>query len=135
MNSQNHVMLLGDFLIWLHENVAGIKSDNTAVAFKEIIMRPSFVEGLNEVNASYKSSYGIIGSHWKKQNNRITWEIDIPANSKAIVYIPASKEGDIKEAGNVASSVGLHFLKMEKGNAVFEIGSGHYSLSFESLIK
>jgi alpha-L-rhamnosidase len=131
MNSQNHVMLLGDLLIWLYENAAGIKSTDTAVAFKEVVMKPSFVEGLNEVNASYRSPYGIISSHWKKQNNHLTWEIDIPANSNAIVYIPAGKADDIKEGGNVVNPANLHFL-VENGNAVFKLGSGHYSFTVDS---
>ena len=64
MNTQNHVMLLGDLLIWVYEDLAGISSHNKAIAFKEIVMKPSFPEGLNEVNASYQSLYGVISSHW-----------------------------------------------------------------------
>lgn len=36
MNSQNHVMILGDLLIWLYEHVSGIKSDETEVGFKKL---------------------------------------------------------------------------------------------------
>ncbi|MBK6936897.1 MAG: family 78 glycoside hydrolase catalytic domain [Chitinophagaceae bacterium] len=35
MNSQNHVMMLGDLLIWYYENLAGIRSDKTEVGFKK----------------------------------------------------------------------------------------------------
>ena len=137
MNSQNHVMLLGDLLIWLYEDLAGISSDDKAVAFKEIIMKPSFPDGLNEVNASYQSLYGIISSHWKKENNNLKWDINIPANTKAIIYIPAASADDVKENTNgAASSEGIRFIKMESGNAVFEIGSGNYSFSSNfSIIK
>ncbi|RZM19354.1 MAG: alpha-rhamnosidase, partial [Pedobacter sp.] len=34
MNSQNHVMLLGDLLVWYYENLAGIRTDKSAVGFK-----------------------------------------------------------------------------------------------------
>jgi alpha-L-rhamnosidase len=135
MNSQNHVMLLGDLVIWLYENTAGIRSDEQAIAFKQIIMKPSFVQGLEEVNASYRSMYGIIISHWKKGKNNLTWDIDVPANTKAIIYIPAKNEAEVNEAGNVAiRSEGVSFLKMEDGNAVFEIGSGSYSFTSNSSI-
>ena len=40
MNSGNHVMLVGDLLIWLKEYVAGIKPDPDQPGFKHIIMRP-----------------------------------------------------------------------------------------------
>ena len=42
MNSGNHVMLLGDFIPFCYENMAGIKSDDELIAFKKIIMRPHF---------------------------------------------------------------------------------------------
>ncbi len=130
MNSQNHVMLLGDLLIWLYEDLAGISADDKQIAFKEIIMKPSFPEGLNEVKASYQSLYGTISSHWKKENSNLTWNITIPANTKAILYIPAANKEDVKEsAAAIAGSTGIPFIKMDKGNAVFEIGSGYYSFT------
>ncbi|RYG01943.1 MAG: alpha-rhamnosidase, partial [Chitinophagaceae bacterium] len=43
MNSQNHVMMLGDLLIWYYENLAGIKSADAA--FKKIIMKPEMING------------------------------------------------------------------------------------------
>ena len=39
MNSGNHVMLLGDFLIWLYEDLAGIKPDPLNPGFKHIVMK------------------------------------------------------------------------------------------------
>ena len=59
MNSGNHVMLLGDLLTWYYENLAGIKSDSAAVAFKQLIMKPAIIDGLNEIKASYRSMYGL----------------------------------------------------------------------------
>ena len=47
MNSQNHVMLLGDLIIWYYENLAGIKNNPGNTGFKEIEMKPSFVDGLD----------------------------------------------------------------------------------------
>ena len=55
MNSGNHVMLLSDVLIWLHEDL-GIK--NREVAYKKLLMEP-VPEGLTRVNATYRSSTAI----------------------------------------------------------------------------
>ncbi|HEY6505360.1 MAG TPA: family 78 glycoside hydrolase catalytic domain [Chitinophagaceae bacterium] len=133
MNSQNHVMLLGDFLIWLYEDIAGISSNTNTTAFKEIIMKPSFVKGLNEVDASYRSFYGTIISHWTKGDNGLVWNINVPANAKAIIYIPAAGPGDVQDNGNtVATAEGIRFIGMENGNAVMEIGSGNYSFTSKS---
>jgi alpha-L-rhamnosidase len=130
MNSQNHVMLLGDLLIWFYENLAGIKSDDKEIAFSKIVMKPSFITGLNEVNASYDAAYGKIRSHWKRDGQTITWNVTIPANTKALLYIPAAKPDDIKENGQpIASIDGVTFVKMEKDIAVFQVGSGTYSFT------
>jgi alpha-L-rhamnosidase len=129
MNSQNHVMLLGDLMIWMYENLAGIHSDTTEVGFKKIIMKPSFNVDLSYVNASYQSPYGPIKTYWKKENGQLNWNISVPGNTTAVLYIPA-KENEVKEAMNPASSSeGIKFLKMENGNAVFEVGSGNYSFN------
>ncbi len=128
MNSQNHVMLLGDLLVWLHENIAGTKSDHQEVAFKKIIMKPENIDGLNFVNASYNSLYGTIKSSWKKSTQQFTWNISIPANSSAIIHIPASSEKTVFESNKMASlNEGVKFIKMDGRNAVYELASGNYS--------
>lgn len=128
MNSQNHVMLLGDLLTWLYENMAGIKTDSIQTGFKKIIMRPSPVDGLNYVNASYESIHGLIKSDWKNDIDKFVWTISIPANTKAILYIPASDEKSILESDKPLSAAdGVKFLRMEGKKAVIEVGSGDYS--------
>jgi alpha-L-rhamnosidase len=130
MNSQNHVMLLGDLLIWCYENLAGIRADDQQVAFKKVIMKPEIIDGLNSVKASYHSPYGEIVSDWKKEaeNSRFTWNITIPTNTTATVYIPAWTEKDVTESGKPATqSEGVKFLKADGLYIVFEVASGHYS--------
>jgi len=121
--------LLGDLMIWMYENLAGIHSDTNDVGFKRIIMKPSFNVDLSFVNASYQSPYGPIKTYWKKENGQLNWNISIPGNTSAIVYVPA-KENEVKEGTKLASlSQGIKFLKMENGKAVFEVGSGSYSFN------
>jgi alpha-L-rhamnosidase len=127
MNSQNHVMLLGDLIIWLYENLAGIKSDDKEPAFKKIIMKPSFVAGLTSVKGVYTSLYGTISSEWERKDNELSWKLQVPFNTKAIVYLPAKSSNDVKEGGkDISSSGDIRFIKTENGNAVFEVGSGSY---------
>jgi alpha-L-rhamnosidase len=130
MNSQNHVMLLGDLLIWMYENLGGIQSDTKEVGFKKIIMKPSFVADLSFVNASYQSPYGTIKSDWKRNGETLSWQITVPGNSTAIVYVPATSVNNVKEGGQAtAKTDGVQFLRMENGCAVFQIGSGQYSFT------
>jgi alpha-L-rhamnosidase len=132
MNSYNHVMMLGDLLIWYYENLGGIKSSLDQPGFKQIIMKPEMIDGLNFVNASYHSMHGEIKSEWKKENKNFTWKINIPGNTSAIIYIPARSQNVVTESGEkVSSTKGIKFLKMEGSRAIFEIGSGEYSFTSE----
>ncbi|TDD97796.1 alpha-L-rhamnosidase [Flavobacterium cellulosilyticum] len=96
MNSQNHVMLLGDLLIWYYENMAGIKSNPETPGFKQIIMKPDFNAGLTYVNASYESIHGVIKSNWKKNKNDLQWDITIPSNTSAQVYLPTKQISEVQ---------------------------------------
>ncbi|MHB8854499.1 MAG: glycoside hydrolase family 78 protein [Ignavibacteriaceae bacterium] len=127
MNSGNHVMLLGDLIVWLYQDLAGIKSDLANPGYKDIIMKPYPVGNLKFVKASYLSMYGLIKSEWHIRGSKFNWEISIPANTTATIYVPAEKEGDVTESGKEASkSEGVKFVRLESGRAVYEIGSGSY---------
>ncbi len=96
MNSGNHVMLLGDLISWIYEDVAGIQSDSKQVGFKHIIMKPDFAtDEIDDINASYKSIYGTIVSNWKKVDGNLEWHVEIPANTTAELYMPDGKVQNI----------------------------------------
>ncbi|MDR2921375.1 MAG: glycoside hydrolase family 78 protein [Tannerella sp.] len=123
MNSRNHVMLLGDLLIWYYENLAGIKNDPSSVGFKKIWMEPVFPEKLDYVKASYNSPYGTIASHWQRNGDQLTWNITIPANTTATVKLP-SRFG-IKPDTTLP---GIHTVNETDGSVIIELGSGTYTL-------
>ena len=128
MNSHNHVMLLGDLITWLYEDLAGIKTDPEQAGFKHIIMRPHVVYGLDWVKASYQSLRGLISSQWRIKSGKFYWDVLIPANTTATVYIPAEKESDVSEGNGLASdSEGVEFLGMNNGRAIYRVQSGRYS--------
>lgn len=126
MNSHNHVMLLGDLLIWFYEDLAGIKNDPSAVGFKKIWMEPVFPEKLTHVNASYESPYGTIGSSWKRDGNKLVWNITVPANTTATVKLPAKFGAKID-----ASLPGVRSVKEAGGSLIVELGSGAFTLQSE----
>ena len=89
MNSANHVMLLGDLLIWKYEYLAGIRS--LEPGFKKIMLKPYPIKGLDYVNCSYDSVYGTIVSNWKRDGEKFEWTFTIPANTTATVCIPTAE--------------------------------------------
>ena len=86
MNSGNHVMLLGDLIIWYYEYLGGIRP--LAPGYSKIMLKPYPIKGLDYVNCSYQSVSGLIKSKWKRNGNRFEWEILIPANTTAEVWLP-----------------------------------------------
>ncbi|MBK7106938.1 MAG: family 78 glycoside hydrolase catalytic domain [Ignavibacteriae bacterium] len=136
MNSGNHVMLLGDLIIWYYENLAGIKTDPLNPAFKHIIMKPEVLGDLNFVNANYNSSRGEIKSNWILEGNKFKWDVKIPANTTAIIYIPTLNKEDVYEGNQIANSVkGIKFIGWEDNLAIFEICSGEYSFTTKGVKK
>jgi alpha-L-rhamnosidase len=128
MNSGNHVMLVGDLVIWFYENLAGIKPDAAIPGFKHVIMRPEMPGDLSFVRASYQSVHGRIRSYWRRQAAGFDWEIEIPANVTATLYLPANKGDKITESKKSIDRRRDLRLAGFSGDhrAIVEIGSGKY---------
>lgn len=125
MNSQNHVMMLGDLLVWYYENLAGIKSADNA--FQTIDMKPELPQGLDHVNATYQGLYGEIVSHWTQDESIFDWKVTIPPNSTARLHIPAKDLKSLREAGKpVEGQEGIEVLDQEGDRVMVKIGSGSY---------
>ena len=90
MNSGNHVMLLGDLIMWEYEFLAGINP--LEAGYSLIELKPYPIDGLNYVNCSYNSVSGRIESNWKRDGDLFVWDILIPPNTTAEVYLP-TKDG------------------------------------------
>ena len=86
MNSANHVMLLGDLLIWEYEDLAGIRP--LEPGYSMIQFRPIFVEGLDRVDCTFRSVSGLIESHWRRTGKGIEWTVVVPPNTTAEICLP-----------------------------------------------
>lgn len=130
MNSQNHVMLLGDLLIWYYEHLIGIKANKPG--FKQIVMKPDFSLPLMQVEGAHRSAYGQIRSSWKKGKDKLQWTVEVPGNTTALVYFPTSDQEKIREHGEgIEGLEGLRFVKKENSHSVFEVGAGTYQFSVD----
>ena len=102
MNSGNHVMLLGDLIIWEYEYLAGIRP--LKPGFEEIELRPYPVDGLEYVDCSYDSVRGRISSSWKVGGGVFKWDIEVPEGIRTEVYVPG-------EAGPKVVTGGRHHFE------------------------
>ena len=106
--SDNH-MMFGEIGAWLYKGLGGIFPDPRQPGFKHIILKPNFPKDLNQFEASHNSPYGQIVSKWKKEKKNIIYDIEIPANSEATLYLPANIQGD-----NIMKlEAGSHSLKLK----------------------
>ncbi len=118
MNSGCHAHLIGDLLRWYYEDLAGIKPDPEAVAFRKVWMQPCFPEGLDSVNASFDSPYGLIESRWNREGDSLVWDITLPVGSSATVVVPARFAPDTS---------GLDAV-IDGDNVVISLPSGSYQI-------
>ncbi len=104
MNSGNHVMLLGDVLLWMYEDLAGIRPacdmlPDAPEAYKQLFMQPYFAPQLNYVKASYQSVNGLIRSEWERQeDNTIRWSVTLPKGVSAVVQLPGQSRQQFSES-------------------------------------
>ncbi len=126
MNSGNHVMLLGDLLPFCYQHLAGIQA--ATPGFKEINMKPAFIlQEIGFIRASYMTPYGKVKSNWSQTANEFKWDIEVPVNTKATIWLPNEKASATTESGKKLQEVqGLQVLRKEKGYLVCKIGSGNY---------
>jgi len=85
--SDNH-MMFGEIGGWFFKGIGGIKIDERHPGFKNILLRPHFVDGLDHFEASYNGPHGVILSSWKKTAKGVKYTAVVPANSTASVEIP-----------------------------------------------
>lgn len=126
MNSFNHYAYgaIGD---WLYAVVGGIDIDPAQPGYKHVIMRPQPGGELSSATAELQSVYGPIHSAWNINNGSFDWQLSIPANTTATVYIPAGKGAHIREGDGPADKAhGIRLLRHEDDTAVYELGSGSY---------
>ena len=128
MNSGNHVMLVGDLVIWLYENLAGIASDPAAPGFKHLVMKPTPVAGLTTVHATHRTPFGEAVSGWSQQNKVFTWDVTVPVNTTATLYIPRAQGTRVFEGHLPLAAVkDVRVLREEQDRLVCTVGSGSYT--------
>ncbi|WP_439698336.1 family 78 glycoside hydrolase catalytic domain [Mucilaginibacter sp. AW1-7] len=125
--SNNHFML-GHLMEWFYSGLAGIRPADDAIAFNKIEIRPEVVGDVTWAKANYQSPYGTISSSWKKEAGKFELSVSIPANTTAIIYLPAAKAAMIMSGGvDIRNRKDVEFIGYKNGKALVKVGSGGYS--------
>lgn len=118
--SNNHFML-GHITEWFYSGLAGIRPAGDAIAFKQIEIRPEPVGNVTSAQATNLSPYGTISTRWEKKGKEFKLDVEIPANTSALVYLPVAKNAKVKLNGKPISA-----QSYANGKALVKIGSGVY---------
>ena len=128
MNSEALLIQTGDLNSWFYRTLAGIDYDPEHPGFKNIQMRPHLIPGLPFAKASLDSPQGRIESSWHLQKGQFRWDVVVPPNATATLYVPTAETEAVTESGQpVGRSRGVKFIGMEGKTAVYTVGSGNYS--------
>jgi len=128
-SSLNHIMM-GDVSAWMTRTLAGINVDPTNPGFKNVVIKPRFVAGLDHAKGSFNSIHGEIVSEWTRNAGEIILNLKIPANTTATVYLPENIGKKIYEGGKplgIKSIKDIQFIAKAEGCFVYRIVAGTYS--------
>ncbi len=120
--SLNHIMF-GEIGAWLYKGPGGIKPDESQPGFKNVLLFPNFVEGLEFFRAEHKGPFGTIISDWKRAGNSVLYTVTVPPNTTATIQFPKEKTIWIngKMIGDVKGANSLKPFQVKAGEYSFEI--------------
>ncbi|MEO6080374.1 MAG: family 78 glycoside hydrolase catalytic domain [Steroidobacteraceae bacterium] len=143
--SHNHDMYAG-ILEWFYRSLGGISSSKPGYA--EIQLKPAMPTGLASVSVSYNSVRGPIKSAWNRGSGKVQWNVTVPVNATAKVYLPtfttAASGVTVSESGatifkNGTASGGVPGVTFDHiegvspaAFVVFAVGSGNYQFAWNA---
>ncbi len=125
MNSYNHYSYgaIGD---WMYRVMVGLDTYEDGVGYKHIKIQPHIGGGFSNASASLQTYYGKLSSSWKIEADKVLMDVEIPANTTATVFIPATNAADITENGGSLNAAGVRPGETKDGYIVVTLGSGQY---------
>jgi alpha-L-rhamnosidase len=117
---------------WCFNGLGGIVPDESAPGFKRFFLAPSLPKDLESAEIGFESVHGRIASAWKREGDKIVWNVTVPWNTTATAHILAVSKDAITESGQpLDEAEGVKFVKMEDARAVCELASGSYTFEAE----
>ncbi|MCL2304659.1 MAG: family 78 glycoside hydrolase catalytic domain, partial [Planctomycetaceae bacterium] len=134
MNSGNHVMLVGDLVIWLYRRVAGIPAIESAQD-GVLVFTPNPGGGLTYAKVEYDSVYGKIKASWRLSGGKMFYDVTIPVGQEGKILLPTTNLDSVKEVrGRKIEKqivVSGYSFGEPKERVLVEVPSGTYSLECE----
>ena len=125
MNSFNHYAYgaVGD---WMYGNLGGIQM--LEAGYKKSLIAPLVgYGGQTNASCSQQTPYGRLATDWNISGGTCVLAVEIPVNTTATVLVPAKAGTNVYEGAVLAeTALGVQFLGMTNGAAMYLVGSGSY---------
>lgn len=121
--------MFGSVSEWFYKWIGGIKVNKKYPGFDRFTLAPNFTNQLTYMNCTYNSPNGKIVSNWKRYNDKVIYEIEIPEGSVATVELKnyPSLNIVIHSKDNQLNSTLENTIA---DNECFDLGYGKYTLTF-----
>ena len=124
--SMNHIMF-GEINAWYYKALGGIFPDEQQPGFKNVVLKPHFVNGLDHFEASHKGPYGQIVTSWVRKGKTVEYQVVVPANSTSTLYLKGTR---IQENGKpLEINPFIKVLEQKNGMYTMELKSGKYQFT------
>lgn len=126
--SMNHIMF-GEIGAWMYKALGGINPDENEPGFKNIILRPCFVDRLDHFEAEHQGPYGKIISSWKRDGQYIDYKVVVPPNSTADLHLFCTEL--TVDGKDPAASGYIEIERAAKGSYSLSLKPGEYNFRFK----
>jgi len=126
--SHNHPMW-GSVSEFFFKHILGIQAATDASAFDKITVAPQMDCGLQWAKGYYRAPAGTVSVWWQQKDNGYALQVDIPANTKAIIHLPAKSGMVFTEGGRPIASQYRVEVAADRQTLTLETGSGHYEFA------
>ncbi len=131
MNSFNHYAY-GAIGEWMYRTIAGIDIDPAQPGYKHVLIHPHPGGGLTSAKASVHGMYGVVASAWEVKDGTMTMKIEVPANTKASIRLPAAKLEVVMESGKaLGSNSAVTSARQVEDAVALDAGSGSYEFVYK----
>ncbi|MBS1666627.1 MAG: family 78 glycoside hydrolase catalytic domain [Bacteroidetes bacterium] len=131
MNSFNHYAYgaIGD---WLYRKMVGLDTYEDGPGYKHIKIQPHIGGRFTNASASLETYYGTLSNAWEIVGDSIRMDVEIPANTSATVFLPASSANAVSENSKpLSSDADIKVGEKENDYLKIELGSGVYHFSIK----
>lgn len=89
MNSLNHYSYgaIGD---WMYQKIGGIRPEEPG--YRKIRFQPTLTHSMTHASVSLETMYGTAACAWTCRDGMITVEVEVPANTTAVLVLPERDE-------------------------------------------